>query len=931
MANYYAERPDGVPEPPPYADEARRAGDFKALVLEIGAPGRCDVSVPCPKVPFRAHARSAFWDAIALSRLRFGGDRRSYAVCKLPHRQRSPPPAASWELELMRELDRLCEEPVTSDTESRRAELQADLARGRAERRATARRQDLDPAAAPRVLTLHVPPGGAATSGYDEMHAALQASYNDDAGGVFERGMRVRPAALRAIGVDPAAVDELERGYELRLREWPAAYRGKHYGGALDHPDKLQAEHERLLAAGFVEGPLHYTPWVVQSLGGVWKPDKGKWRTIMDATGSGVNPASLALRVRYDMLGDAIAGMSPGRLVSSFDLTDAFLNWPYDQAHSDLMGYHDTKGQPFRFRFMAFGGAQSPFFQQQWAERLKQVINEQGLKYCSGAAANYDGFKCVMAYLDDFCLVHPPGVSAAVATEQFLSVMRVLADLGVAEKASKRQLPATTVELLGFIVDTVAQTVSLSQERCERHVNDIDELLASLGDGGGTLGRRELASLAGKLQWCAQVVRGGQLHLRSLYRSRDAFVDEAVRDAPMRARWGRGVRVCASDRLAADLRWWQEHLRELAGAPVYLSNLGVACGFWKGDIGEDDAAIDAAGGVASEDVEVVTTDASGYGGGAWLREQRAAWPFGDDISAPARSSNYRELLTAVLALERWGPLLRGRRVLIRTDNTTTASVLNRVDTRFDTLWQLAERLLAVIERYDLRVAGRHIPGLKNGLADGLSRWRYSPRDDGDWQFDPREFRRVSAWAEREWGRGFDVDACADPVGSNAHCERYWSAVDSALEHDMGGLHVWCNADWRLLSPMLKHFRGCASRRPFDTRAIFCVPLSPHKDWWREVKGFDVLAVYPAGTQLFTRQSGVADGARWGPRERVRPAKWPVVLLAWSAARRDAERRPGGGQVCGDPGPAPPGAAALALRGVRLSGDGPRDAALLRRL
>ena len=87
-------------------------------------------------------------------------------------------------------------------------------------------------------------------------------------------------------------------------------------------------EHERMLARGFLEGPLLYVPWIVQSLGGVWKRDKEKWRTIVDATSSGVNPACVPVECRYDMLTDAVKGMKPGCRLSYFDLTDAFLNWP---------------------------------------------------------------------------------------------------------------------------------------------------------------------------------------------------------------------------------------------------------------------------------------------------------------------------------------------------------------------------------------------------------------------------------------------------------------------------------------------------------------------------------------------------------------------------------------------------------------------------
>ena len=100
-------------------------------------------------------------------------------------------------------------------------------------------------------------------------------------------------------------------------------------------------------------------------------------------------------------LADAVGGMTPRCLISAFDLTDAFLNWPYDQAHSDLMGYADTKAEYFRYRYLGFGASQSPSIQQRWALITKGILNREGLRYCTGAAADYSTFKVVLAYVDD--------------------------------------------------------------------------------------------------------------------------------------------------------------------------------------------------------------------------------------------------------------------------------------------------------------------------------------------------------------------------------------------------------------------------------------------------------------------------------------------------------------------------------------------------
>ncbi len=970
LINWYRERRGQLPAmPPEHACDADRAEDFKLLIYEFCDPGGGgDISLPCPKVPWRVWARDAFWDQIALSRLRFQGSKSTYAVCRAASRQRRRRAELGRRVLVLHPPSRACGVAFGRGGDEARASGGDCQGASAAAAQLLAQRKGLldgpvkcpDGGVAPP--TSGVSPGASAEprgsttfrgqsstesvgssygpelcvsssaagadaalargegGGYDAAHASRQATFHDDADGVYRRGLRVHLAALEEAGVSAQELERVRRGYELVLKWWPEQYHGRHYGGAVEHPERLQAEHERMLARGFVEGPLLYTPWVVQSLGGVWRPEREKWRTIVDATSSGVNPACVPLVCRYDTLAEAVGGMSPGCRLSAFDLTDAFLNWPYEQSHSELMGYRDVKGNYFRYRFLGFGGAQSPAVQQRWAGILKDILNRRGLRYCSGRAADYSTFECVLGYMDDFACAHSAELSVAECEEQYASVLRVLADLGLEDKASKRSSPACELEILGFLVDTMEQTVTVTESRCDRLVREIEDFL---GSADGDVGRRDVAALIGRLQWVAQVADGGQLHLRRAYRARDAFVEEPRAESTTRERWGRGVRVQRTAGLAADLEWWRGALPRLRGQRLYLSNLSVPNGFWRGAIGQSDAELDAAGGVATEQVEVITTDASGYGGGAWWRLQRAAWAFERGLRAPAKSSNYRELLTAVLALERWGSELAPARVLVRTDNTVTAKVINSGDTASPLLEPLARQLYAVRQEHGLEVAARHIPGIRNGLSDGLSRWRHDRRDRGDWQFSPAGFSAAEQWLRDRLGRGFDVDACADPTGLNAFCSRFWSGVDSCLEHDMAGLAVWCNSDWGLLREVLRHFKASATRRPFDTTGVFVVPERTRDGWWRETRGFRVLARFPAGSELFTRPAGTLTGQRVSERA----AKWPVLLLWWEPGCRSAERRRGG--VSPHPHAGRLGADKL-LR-LQLSGDGVVDSQRLRAL
>ena len=90
-------------------------------------------------------------------------------------------------------------------------------------------------------------------------------------------------------------------------------------------------------------------------------------------------------------------------------------------------------GDYFRYRYVFFGGSQAPSIQQRWARELKKVIEERALDFCtpgSEGAARREGFRCAGAYLDDFHLLHPLGISEEGAREQFEGVHALLTHLG---------------------------------------------------------------------------------------------------------------------------------------------------------------------------------------------------------------------------------------------------------------------------------------------------------------------------------------------------------------------------------------------------------------------------------------------------------------------------------------------------------------------
>jgi hypothetical protein len=311
-------------------------------------------------------------------------------------------------------------------------------------------------------------------------------------------------------------------------------------------------------------------------------------------------------------------------------------------------------------------------------------------------------------------------------------------------------------------------------------------------------------------------------------------------------------------------------------------------GFWRGQVRDTHADMDATHRTA-EGVVVITGDASGDQGAAVTvvapeeGERRAVWEYAEADSAPAQSSNWRELDTVVRPLEMWGADLAGQRVLVRTDNTTACAVVNRRGTNAPNLLPLARRLAAVCRRHDLDVAAVHIPGEENTLADGLSRLRRG-WDQGDWMLARAAFVHVQQVVEEVYGVRFTLDGSADPLGGNRQLPRFCSVLNSVLETQLVGEQLYCNPDFELIGHVLRHFLAEYRRATVATSGTFVLPCWMDRSWWRLLRGAKVVAYWPAGSALFTSPDwrGLEAGGgryRWeGSRPRVfrGPTRWPVL-------------------------------------------------------
>ena len=115
---------------------------------------------------------------------------------------------------------------------------------------------------------------------------------------------------------------------------------------------------------------------------------------------------------------------------------------------------------------------------------------------------------CVIAYLDDFLIIENSFDRCNAALSSLIQVLR---KLGFSINYKKVEGPCRSLIFLGVMIDTVAYTLSLPNEKmCEF----IDQLWDFRGRRRAS--KRQLESLIGSLNWAGQVIQGGRTYLRRM-------------------------------------------------------------------------------------------------------------------------------------------------------------------------------------------------------------------------------------------------------------------------------------------------------------------------------------------------------------------------------------------------------------------------------
>ena len=350
----------------------------------------------------------------------------------------------------------------------------------------------------------------------------------------------------------------------------------------------------------------------------------------------------------------------------SIDLKDAFHSIALHPDSKKLTVF-EFDGKRYCYNVLPFGLTSSPRI---FTKILKPVI----------AFLRSSGIK-ITHYLDDILI-------CADSYEKCLSHLKksldLLTSLGYIINYKKSVLiPTKTILHLGYIWDSVFMSRSLPAEKLSKIKNMVKKCTTS------TCSIRTLSALLGLLVSSSNGFKFAALH----YRKFQLSILKAIQvNNDWDSIWSLNKDVIS------ELSWWSS---------VSLQDLTA---------------------VSLVDLKpnlTIFTDASLQGWGASLSS-------GDITSGKWSSSdlnehiNYLELKAILLTIIQFLPLLKGKCVSIRSDNSPAVFYFNKIGgTRSPKLCSLALEIWKILESNSINCSASHISGINNNIADFFSRYSHN--------------------------------------------------------------------------------------------------------------------------------------------------------------------------------------------------------------
>ena len=422
-------------------------------------------------------------------------------------------------------------------------------------------------------------------------------------------------------------------------------------------------------------------PWTIVDQGG------GKWRLCHDYS---VGTNRIVATAPFDMqsVWDVVPSVRPGSHFAKYDIRDGFWHCPVaPDSRKRLVVRHPGTGRLLWASRLPFGYLDSPRLFCGLTEALVGRLRQQ----VAGLDIQF------YVFVDDILVV---GGDEALTRRGMEVLEQEFAARGVQWAPHKRRGPCRCIEFLGLLLANTDEQrgITLTEKRLRGLEALIGEWMEREPEEGElAVDPTEIARVLGRLVFASQVVRGGRTQMQSMLSTfKGTRVD-----------WRRGVVEIDGVRGQAlrlrpafwrDLRWWHEHLRYRAFSPF-------------ADV------------PSPADLVVAGTDASDWGTGQviWRDGGREESRLRFLHAERRRPINWRELLGIWRSVRLLGSRLRGKRVLIESDNMAAVRSVQKGASKAEDMQELVRRILRCAEEHDFHLVVTHTPGEKLDRPDQTSR------------------------------------------------------------------------------------------------------------------------------------------------------------------------------------------------------------------
>ena len=408
-------------------------------------------------------------------------------------------------------------------------------------------------------------------------------------------------------------------------------------------------------------------PKIISPLGIIGKPDGGV-RIIHDCSrplGSAVNDFAGSFdKQKFQSVDDACKLVTKNCYMAKVDLKSAYRSVKISEKSQEVTGLRWTFPDGCEYTFvdkkLPFGSKLAPGIFHRLSQAVRRMMSRRGFT--------------IVAYLDDFFICEKTKQRCAEALRILIALLR---KLGFCISWSKVTDPCQQIVFLGVEIDSTTMELRLPSAKLE-------ELKAELSafQLRRRASKKQLQSLAGKLNWASAVVRGGRVFLRRIING----------IMHLQCDWHK-LRI--SGEILQDIKWWHNFMSTFNGKSLLLKNMPITSVV-------TDACKSGAGGVFQNDWFYVN----------WEED----YPF-----ATSMHINELEAFSVALAVKRWAPLWRNRRVIVNCDNAATVSCINKCTSKNAILMTFLRELFWLSAKHNFHLVARHLPGKSNFLADSISR------------------------------------------------------------------------------------------------------------------------------------------------------------------------------------------------------------------